>query len=394
MKNKNYIENLSKHGVLTVSLLLIQLVVLRLTLPFGDEPDFTVRSLSYSLNAIEDYLPRLFVNSMNGLQIISNCKIEASPLSSWGYIDHESCFEGFTQIITRIILQTIIVLPILFILIFRLVAVDFLKILTNQSGNDLNKRIEVMGFSLLVPGMIYYLGLLSPEQLSLMVSLLIYLFWGSPVVVVVLLLFVYFIDLGNSIVVAAFLIYFSICYMISRIAGVRWALIFSLASVLLSYIMGDGILFLIDGFGYVGDKASAMIVKNEVENLREKYPVLLRPVITFMSMVFMLPSGIKNVFIYVIYAIPFVNGGKRILYGFGGFGRDFGGRIALEFISSITFILSFVFMFPDYNNAKYYMFLIPFFVGPIVLQFNKYLALWYMAISFISVPLFLLLFRL
>ncbi len=392
MKNIQFIA-ISKHGFITVALILIQLVLLRFTLPYGDEPDFTIRSLKYTFSDYIDSNHDSITHILSSLNVMSNCKIDASPFSIWGSIDHASCTENLGQILKRIFLQFIIIAPILFFLIFRSFGIFILHGLTNKSTIDLNEKIEVLGFSMLIPGMMYYLGLMSPENLSLMLSLLIYLFWGSIVFIFALFVLIIIVDFGNSIVVASFMIYFSINYFIAKISSFRWSLLFSLACVLFALFAGEFILYLVDGYMIVGDKATAMIHKNELENLRDKYPVLFRPFITYMTMVFMMPSGLKIVLIYLLYAIPFLFGLKKIIYDFIINKKIVDQKKSLEFLTALTFVLSFVYMFPDYNNAKYYMFLIPFFCGPIFMFFNKYNVLWYMFLSFMPVPIFLLLFR-
>ena len=49
----------------------------------------------------------------------------------------------------------------------------------------------------------------------------------------------------------------------------------------------------------VAGKAGAIHEAMELGGYREKYPVILRPVITFMSGVFMTPAGLKSIFAYI-----------------------------------------------------------------------------------------------
>ena len=104
-----------------------------------------------------------------------------------------------------------------------------------------------------------------------------------------------------------------------------------------------------------------------------KYPIIFRPINTFLSFIFYPPSGIKTPFVFIFF-IPILISAIYILIKKSIFNSKnilYYDKINLiNLLSSITCIFIFVFMFPIYANAKYYLFLLPFLLTPF-LKFYK-----------------------
>jgi len=132
---------------------------------------------------------------------------------------------------------------------------------------------------------------------------------------------------------------------------------------------------------------NSIIEKSAYDN----YPLVLRPVITYMSFIFMSSSGIKSILLYIVVSIFFV---YTLIRGFRQYKfeemltRKFSGDNPKvdEFTSSIiallvviTTITCFVYMLPTHAYAKYYIFMIPF----VVLFLLQFINKWKLMISFV-----------
>ena len=103
----------------------------------------------------------------------------------------------------------------------------------------------------------------------------------------------------------------------------------------------------------------------------EKYPLILRPIITYMSFIFLTPAKIKIIPLYIIFFIflfkYFINNIKKVLLiNKITFKNKNYFKKLLIFISSIYFILCIVFLLPSYAFSKYYIFMTPFFLYAII----------------------------
>ena len=376
----------------------IFLFLYRLLLPFGDEPDFEARSFELMNTQYSLWIPfNWFRDSYHLFNVNSYCNIDSTVLSFWSSIESISCTEDITQIFSRFLITITVVAPILILLVFRGISTSFIKVSCGINLLETEARFKSIGFALLVPGMIYYLGLFSPEQLSLSLSLLIYLFWGSWIIVSVILWIVASIDFGNGIVVLLFIFYSLLIKKVFWKFGLMITTLVSFLVVTISYITGSRLLLLIQDVPFLANKAIAMMEVYEALDFTEKYPTLLRPVIPFMTGVFMTSSGIKVVLLYALFILMIIISAKRlfkvILKGAEGeIDSSFNDSLILM-MCVISFTLSLIFIFPNYANAKYFMFLTPFLIQPILRVFNNESILFFLGLSNCLILLHLLVYR-
>ena len=119
-----------------------------------------------------------------------------------------------------------------------------------------------------------------------------------------------------------------------------------------------------DFYNYVNLTRDAFI--HDPESL-SRYPVILRPIITFMGFVFFTPRYMKSIVLYVIVLFFCLSISIRLIRLYiknknksnvtiNNLNNDI-----YSFLICIFLILFFIFTLPNYSNAKYYIFLLPFF---------------------------------
>ena len=398
--------HVSRHGFYCVLAFVIWTVLLRLVLPFGDEPDFTVRAVE--LVEEEDYPPWAPYNWLRWLldpiDVKSFCKQDASPIAIFGQIDSITCSEPLEQIVFRIVLTVICCSPLLWVVVYRSSLHKMLDVLgLHLKAKELNQRLDALGASLLIPGMIYYLGLLSHEQFSLAISLLISVVWGSWLLVILFAVYTAALDIGNGAIIFAFLVMYAIVFNVWKFFGSKGLIIFLLGALVVFFIGSYDLLSYVQVITLLSDKAESIYRKSLNADYLDKYPAILRPVITYITAIFMTPSGIKAVPAQLMFAFVSIVGINRLLKNFrkkSGPTYDFlsksdlelfdlGATQILPMIAALTTILGFSLMLPDYANAKYYMFLVPFILLPFMSVFGRLPRLLFMNASCAIVLVFL-----
>lgn len=371
---------ISKTGLISSCLFLLGALLFRSLLPFGDEPDFTVKAyhIKHESHLVSSgyYLLSPLTQKLN---IESRCVISASPTSLVAHIDNSSCTETLQQIFLRTAITGLTTAPLLVLIIFRRqFKLLFFARTESFDWSDRQRRLDSVSIALLTPGIFYHLGLLSNEQLTLTLSVLIFIFLDRKFILILLLTLVAAIDFGNAVVVTLFLTTrFTIEALEDRVG--RRVVIGMLASILaVLWIMGFSILsYIPGGLGPLAIKASAMLeafTEGSQADRLNKYPTLLRPVITFMSLIFFTPNYVKVVLLYpivaagLIYAYYKLDKANRIAKNAAGHQKHL--TFSLLWASAFT-ILSFTLLFPTYANAKYYAFVIPIIIYAVLPYFSR-----------------------
>lgn len=369
--------------LVSVGLFLIISLAYRFLLPFGDEPDFTVRTVEVQMSD-SIWSPYYWISSITQeLNIISECKVNATPLSLSAQIDHTTCSEPVWQVLTRWLITLFIALPFIIFLLFKL----------DENGNEVHRK-AALSLSLLFPGFIYYLGLFSHEQLTLIFSVLIFLFLKNNVIVGLLLILTLSVDVGNGVVVLFFiasLIFYTKLFSIYHWKGV---IVASFFQILIATSLGYTVLMYTSSFDLIAGKSQAMYELLDQSDLVDKYPVFLRPIITFMTFLIFTPFFVKVPLVYVIAGLVIIAAIiKLIRYSSENYSIEQQGSL-LETYVALLVILSLVFMFPNYSNAKYYIFLLPFIIMPFVEAIGKFKILLFFLCLNALIILHLIYFRL
>jgi len=349
-------------GSLSVLLFLVFSLLGRFLFPFGDEPDFSIRAPRVLEGEHPWWSPfNILSNFFTSLNVDSNCVIDSSPFSLVAHIDVATCSESLEQIFTRWLLMLIIASPLLFIAVFRF---NIVKNKEKKIENDYKQR--AIALSILFPGAIYYLGVLAEEQFTLMLSLLIFVFWQKKILILGIMACIMSIDLGNSIVILFFVLSAWVYEYILKQYSFKIVFILMSIQLLFCYFIGFRILEYVAVFDLVANKSESISSSLSTGKLVEKYPVILRPVITYMTFVFSTASQVKVPILYVIYGLGAVFLSYRIYKRRNSLKNTSASYVLWSLVSLVT-ILSFVFLFPTYSNAKYYVFMIPFFIQSFLL---------------------------
>ncbi len=362
---------ISKFGLKIVILFIIFCLIGRFLFPYGDEPDIYARGDELINEAgfwnLYSYFPEYF-NKVDYYYFFINFQ-KQSFTSLWHHIDNTFA-KNFDINMLRYFITMFLFLPLFWIIIFRK---RFIKLMTflkfKQESADWNLKLDSLCLSLLYSGLIYYSGLFSIEQFTLILSLYIFLFWGNYLFISIFFAMIAFIDLGNSMVLLSFmLIAFYFHYIAVVKKKVKLVYISILCILALALILGTSFLTYIEFIPFLAQKSKNMILLEEFEGYRDKYPIILRPFITWMTSIFLTPSGIKVVLVYILFLIGIGNYVWKIIKVKSN-DKIFKNNILL--LSALTTILFFVFLFPNYANAKYYIFMVPFFMLSILQYFNR-----------------------
>ncbi|AME00675.1 hypothetical protein A9Z64_09220 [Moraxella osloensis] len=368
--------SISKFGLICSIFFIIFTVIARFILPFGDEPDFEFRLNDLIYTQYTAFSPYNYVHdTLNGFNYINTCSINASPTSLWATIDYTNCRENLYQILSRISITLIIYSPILLLICFRnlsyIICNTFsIKQLSKQSFEN---RLDAISLTIIFPSFIYLSGILAKEQLTLALAVFLIAFLESWIIVSFILFIIAGIDLGNATVYATFVSIFYFFKFIQKKWGNQYIIAMALLLVIFAFIIGSTILDKIPNLNPLSDKIEAMKYKNE--NLFiDEYPKIFRPVITLISGIFMSSSGIKVIPLYII-IFPSLLIGYIKLKSITK--NSFLEIDKLYLLAAITTILFFIFLFPDYSYAKYYIFLLPLFFAPFLIVFDRIKILYF-----------------
>lgn len=367
---------ISSFGLLTVTIFLIFSLLARFIFPFGDEPDFLVR-VPHLVNTESHPLwsPYQWLQPITShLETHTSCEITSTTFSVWAQINYHSCNQSIQQVLLRWLILCLLMTPILYILVFRNTFISFIKVWgINLSRKEWMNRLNALSITLFFPSMVYYLGLISVEQFTLILSLMVFLVFESWILVFLLMSIMFSIDFGNSLVVAFFFLFTNLSIILSKKGGIKMVLLTSTLFVLGAYIIGFTFLGQLQSIPFLREKSEAIYLSLDNSDKVNKYPIFLRPIITFMSFIFLTPSFIKTIFTYVLCGIAFVLGIRKLAkYHYSSnkvriltkeLGKNTPPQLdvsIVKFICAITSILFFVFLMPTYANAKYYIFLLPF----------------------------------
>lgn len=377
--------------------------MLRFLFPFGDEPDFLYRAENliysdYSIFSPYNLISQVFVD----FELISQCSSSHGVFSVWAYTGGAGCVEPVWQILTRVLSVIFVSFPMFLILTFRRLSFGAVRIFSKfRDPRDWNQRSDTLSLTLLFPSVIFYLGVLAAEQLVLILSLLIFQFWRSSPIVIVLLVSVFSVDFGNGIVLLAFLVLVLVFNLIDRNLGFPGLFLAMAVMFSTCLVLGYSLLGYLDDITLIGQKAASINAKaiSIGDEIRAKYPVILRPVITYMSGVFMTPAGVKVIPAYLLTFFGLVLVTIKVFKSFRFHKYTDGkSKYYVEFrsacvnaLAAISTVISLVFLLPDYANAKYYVFLLPyiFFISSFVVPTTK-LAYFNIVISAVVVTQLLL----
>lgn len=340
-------------------------LVFRLTLPFGGEPDFLhrVSVILYSEGEFVADLLRFFYHHYSW---IPTCESSHTMTNFWGTTSGFLCGESLELKFVRWLLQNALILT--------LCTIPLIYKVLKTSGCLQSKKFELNTLSifiaLLFPSVIYYTGVAAEEQFTLFISILVIYLVNFPILLLPALYFLYTIELGATMVMVLFLCsYFSIRFLY-RAIGVRKTEVVCVIMIFITLFFGIDLLQFLFGVPIAGDKIQLIhyaYTESSYADIMDKYPVVVRPVMMFMTAIFMTPDGIKALLLYPVCGLVLLN----VFSKSRRLNRHNGDEDYIILLSIITFIVCTIFVLPGYSNAKYYIFCAPFFVRS-ALKFYPY----------------------
>lgn len=372
------LPKISQKSIASFFIFLVLILLGRFLFPLGDEPDYGIK-----LAAILNYDGRdgFFRNMMyffySETAIDHNCVVLSDKFSLYSSIPI-SCIDSMYSIVLRSIITAffafICYLPIVFRKHTYMILRKFLGY--KVGARDYDFRCDLVSIAFLIPSSIYYSGIAGLEQIVFFLSLWFILFLGSFLLMLLLILVVFSLDQGNAYVWAyCALAVPCLRYIYLRFGGLFW-IWFSALILLVCYLLSLQLVGILCQFFY---KAAIVYehYSTVYSDVYTAYPIFLRPIITFMSFVFMTPSFVKVPFLYVvffffIFIFPFKlyrfailrNGklGSRAYYLYSRLSEHEIRFIIVSFVSLLVVVVGIVFMLPGHANYKYFTFLSPFFM--------------------------------
>jgi hypothetical protein len=344
-------------------------IAFRFLLPFGNEPDYRIRAWRFVGHEQDFFSIYYFLRGLiDNLEVSQSCHINSGMMTMFSSIDPKSCLQSFDQSILRLTIGYIVILPVFLTLILR----DSIKS-NNKIIYDL--KVDSLSLSFCFFSFIYYFGVIGWEQLLLIVSICSVFIFERKALFLPIMMYILMIDTGDGIIVlfSALLLYLNL-FIYNRFE-LKHVIITNILLCLFAFLTGITMVELVGQLPYFDVHASSVISATSDSYVANKYPIILRPIITYMTMVFMLPSGVKSIAAYAIVFVFFI---------YFVFNKKIHKRKPtvgwVYLIVFVTTILVFIFVLPGYANAKYYIYLIPFLIYFILERVNKYNALYFVII--------------
>lgn len=343
--------------------------------PFGDEPDFGIRSSQ--IQSLSTFVFDEFQYSDQTTGYIPSDYCDLQSIKNYNYIwyeiDKDACQYTLIQSLKKLLFKIILLLPIFTLFLFG-------QKISNKS--DLKNDINIIFISLFSTGLLYYTSLISHEVYTLVLSLAFLLFRKKLYVNFLILLLIAMIDYGNSLVIFAFysfyfylrlLKYFIKNFILIGILSLTF-LIYLSSNFLLEFIP-DLTLFELYKFLPVGLKKYFFHLDlHHLMNAETfgKYPIIFRPIIVFLTGIYFTPKFVTSILVIMIHSLSIL----IIFYNFiiKKYRININNSEEIDswiyFIAVIMTILFFTTSFPAYCNAKYYIFTVPFIIKTLSFYIN------------------------
>ena len=356
-------------------IIIFSLLIGRFLFPIGDEPDYFLRAIkviknidyyNLTINKNTDiYQFFRFLFSTLSENSYYSCNLQSSPTDFFAKIDYTTCTDTIKNILIRFLLTIFFFLIIVAPLYFNKTYFTLKYYGLRCSLSQWNLRKEILLLSILFPSLIYHLGFLSAEAVTLLLSLLIFLFRGSHHFVMIILFLIFLIDYSDALIVFGYYIFISTVIRYYKFFY-YWIFFFLISSLFILIFRETIILFLSEFFF----KFNYIFLEQNFYNTADKYNLILRPIITYLGFIFLTANKIKVIPLYILFSFFlakfFFSIIKKIHYE-----KEFEKKKKfiknfLIFVSSFFLIINIVFIFPSHSFVKYYIFIFPFFLLSIV----------------------------
>lgn len=314
-----------------------------LVIPVVENPDYRVRAPEF-FAIIDRYFQILSFNEIFRYSDTGhlNCAVEASVFSFFSNI--RGCNLALGLAVARAGFTTLVFIALIFVFSRQPLAVS---------------QISVLYCTLLSPGVIFYLNNFSTEALfnGLAISLVTFAWrWYFFCIIV----FLFALDTGNALVFSLFIV---VRYLV-RILKIPLSKLIPftfITAIMLALYRNEILSQMFSLTGY--EKLFSIYNKITSESETNKYPIVVRPVITMMTMVDTKPSGAgafpSSIIFWSTFFWSYAKTYRRL-----SFVQNSDIAVAFLVIILMTFLL------PQYANAKYYIWMMVFFLSPIFAQYG------------------------
>ena len=252
----------------------------------------------------------------------------------------------------------------LFVVMFFFGSITFFKKDTYQEKTRL---IYIFLISILFPSVWFHIGVLAEEQFTLLLALITIFFRKSWTILSLIGFWIASIDLGNFILFLIFYLTYLFYQLLLEQKGYKITFYALLVLISISLYIKMDILKYLEIVPVIGEKAKLIYDHyTEIYSINDKYPLVLRPLITLLSLIFLLPNS-KTLFPFTylftfVFLFKYIFPKKRI-HRIAEKNRS-NPNFKIDYcysITGITMILCIPIIIPGFSNGKYYIFLIPYF---------------------------------
>jgi len=357
MNTKNYINKFIFFFTIYVFLILLN----DLLIPFQDQPDFIVRVERLKNEPKVFFSIYSYINFFNYDQFIQTCDINYNNQTIWFKLNSNCIYENILYYVSRLCHTLTLTIPIFFIIANLKKVENIYSKYFNNSKRNFKKIANSLILCLISPSFIYFVSLVSEEVFTVFVMIFLFLVSESIILSCFILLLVLGLDQGSFIVGLIFYVNIIIINNLPRKLNNKMPKIYFILLSAITYIFSFD-LFKILNFLEI-NKIYEISNGFIIADVADKYPLLLRPIITYMSLIFMTSSGLKSVatyfyfpiFLFILIKYNSITDNTTVLNS-----NQPPKRVISEFYASITTMVSVVFVLPDHSYAKYYIFMLPF----------------------------------
>ena len=383
----------------------------RFIFPFSDVPDVSAQSafLQRAFGSIINYFNFDIVLVFDE-NVAYNCGIVSSKFSLWSTIEQSRCLMPLKTFIFNILFFFILFIPLVLIQynrnFFYKISIYYKASYTIKHWNNF---LDATLLSLSFSGFIYILGFISLDTIALALSIYVIIFIRNIIIIAPLVFIVFLTDIGSSIILIIFISFYYFYSILSIFLKMVYIFIFLIVTSVLIYILQDYFFnFLLDNEYFEISLPYQFLINSFIDNdpdtlnsftqAARKYPIFVRPIITYMSAIYLSAAGLKAplAYIYNFLGISFLIylTIKYIIHS-NFKSNDFllyKKYYLLPLIAAISTIIFLITLFPNNAYAKYYIFLLPFFFNYSLIFFDRFKILQYIFFNNFLVFYFLILY--
>tara|TARA_A100001011_G_scaffold395683_1_gene491424 strand:- start:6900 stop:8114 length:1215 start_codon:yes stop_codon:yes gene_type:complete len=351
------------------------LVLFRIILPYGDEPDYVHKYGLYLFN-------------FGGFNIFDTSDWSQALTCNKGYLVGDLldtfmriapyfCNNKAEDFAERILIGFIINILYFSFVFLMLKNPKILKILKIKSQTN-NTNMHLFFCCLLYPSINYHLGLRSNEVFLFYIILLFFFTWQNYFVSISLSLIAALIDPGNAVVFIIFILYFYMTRFLISKFKLKYILLSNLSLIVLIFFnhenLREFVAILLENSGILYfQNISTHVIKDEQLYLTSSF---LKLIITYFSFIFLTPGFVKSTILFIFISIIFVYSFLFIL-GIANkkkllrLERDKNYNDTLiNALICILYIVIMVFSLPSHSFIRYYIFVYPFIFSLLLYIFN------------------------